>query len=52
MDFDLTRIDGRPLAGNEFSGQAVLIVNVASRCGQRHKASTPTIDPLASETTG
>ena len=33
MDFDLTRIDGRPLSGDELSGKAVLIVNVASRCG-------------------
>jgi glutathione peroxidase len=33
MDFDLIRIDGQPLAGDELSGKAVLIVNVASRCG-------------------
>jgi glutathione peroxidase len=33
MDFDLTRIDGEPLAGDELSGKAVLVVNVASRCG-------------------
>src|ERR1700691_555725 len=33
MDFDLTRIDGEPLAGDELSGKTVLIVNVASRCG-------------------
>lgn len=33
MDFDLIRIDGRPLPEDELSGKAVLIVNVASRCG-------------------
>ena len=33
MDFDLNRIDGQPLAESELSGKAVLIVNVASRCG-------------------
>jgi glutathione peroxidase len=33
MDFDLTRIDGQPLAGDELRGKAVLVVNVASRCG-------------------
>src|ERR1700722_13396541 len=33
MDFDLIRIDGQPLAGDELSGKAVLVVNVASRCG-------------------
>ena len=33
MDFDLTRIDGSPLDDSELSGKAVLIVNVASRCG-------------------
>jgi glutathione peroxidase len=33
MDFDLNRIDGQPLADSELSGKAVLIVNVASRCG-------------------
>jgi glutathione peroxidase len=33
MDFDLNRIDGEPLADSELSGKAVLIVNVASRCG-------------------
>ena len=33
MDFELTRIDGQPLAGSELSEKAVLIVNVASRCG-------------------
>jgi glutathione peroxidase len=33
MDFDLTRIDGQPLPGDELSGKAVLVVNVASRCG-------------------
>jgi glutathione peroxidase len=33
MDFDLTRINGEPLAGDELSGKAVLVVNVASRCG-------------------
>ncbi len=33
MDFDLNRIDGQPLPESELSGKAVLIVNVASRCG-------------------
>ena len=33
MDFDLTRIDGSPLDDGELGGKAVLIVNVASRCG-------------------
>jgi glutathione peroxidase len=33
MDFDLNRIDGQPLAESELRGKAVLIVNVASRCG-------------------
>jgi glutathione peroxidase len=33
MDFDLIRIDGQPLAGDELGGKAVLVVNVASRCG-------------------
>src|ERR1700759_3707893 len=33
MDFDLNNIDGQPLAESELSGKAVLIVNVASRCG-------------------
>jgi len=33
MDLDLNRIDGQPLAEGELSGKAVLIVNVASRCG-------------------
>ena len=33
MNFDLKRIDGSPLRGSSLSGQAVLVVNVASRCG-------------------
>ncbi len=33
MKFDLTRIDGRPLPAEELDGKAVLVVNVASRCG-------------------
>jgi glutathione peroxidase len=33
MDFDLTGIDGRPLDAAAFEGSAVLVVNVASRCG-------------------
>jgi glutathione peroxidase len=33
MDFDLARIDGSPLPADELTGKAVLIVNVASRCG-------------------
>jgi len=32
-DFDLTDIDGDPLPLSRFKGQAVLVVNVASRCG-------------------
>jgi glutathione peroxidase len=33
MNFELTRIDGQPLDDSELSGKAVLVVNVASRCG-------------------
>jgi glutathione peroxidase len=33
VDFDLTGIDGRPLDRADFADKAVLIVNVASRCG-------------------
>jgi glutathione peroxidase len=33
MDFDLTGIDGRPLDQAALEGNAVLVVNVASRCG-------------------
>jgi glutathione peroxidase len=33
MDFDLSRIDGSPLPADELDGKALLIVNVASRCG-------------------
>lgn len=33
MRFDLTGIDGRPLDAATFDGKAVLVVNVASRCG-------------------
>ncbi len=30
---EFTRIDGQPLPFSQFSGQAVLVVNTASRCG-------------------
>jgi glutathione peroxidase len=33
MDFDLTGIDGRPLDQSALEGNAILVVNVASRCG-------------------
>jgi glutathione peroxidase len=33
MNFDLTGIDGSPLDTAAFEGNAVLVVNVASRCG-------------------
>src|ERR1700743_1109834 len=33
MNFDLTGIDGSPLDAAAFEGNAVLVVNVASRCG-------------------
>ncbi len=33
MNFDLMGIDGRPLDAAELEGNAVLVVNVASRCG-------------------
>lgn len=33
MRFDLKRIDGSPLDASLLSGRAVLVVNVASRCG-------------------
>jgi glutathione peroxidase len=33
MDFDLTGIDGQPLDQAALEGNAVLVVNVASRCG-------------------
>ncbi len=32
-DFDFTSIEGKPLPLKQFSGQPVLIVNVASKCG-------------------
>ncbi|MDF1644177.1 MAG: glutathione peroxidase [Pseudomonadales bacterium] len=32
-DFELSSIDDKPLPLNQFSGKAVLLVNVASRCG-------------------
>jgi len=32
-DFSVTDIDGQPLALSELSGKAVLVVNVASKCG-------------------
>ena len=32
-DFELRDIDGEPLPLSRFQGQAVLVVNVASRCG-------------------
>ena len=33
MDFEMRGIDGRPLDQAAFEGNAVLVVNVASRCG-------------------
>jgi len=33
MNFDLKRIDGSPLDDGVLEGKAVLVVNVASRCG-------------------
>src|ERR1700743_2833175 len=33
MDFEMRGIDGRPLDQAAFAGKAVLVVNVASRCG-------------------
>jgi glutathione peroxidase len=33
MNFDLKRIDGSPLDESALTGRAVLVVNVASRCG-------------------
>jgi glutathione peroxidase len=33
MNFNLTGIDGSPLDAAKFEGNAVLVVNVASRCG-------------------
>ena len=33
MNFDLKRIDGSPLEESTLTGRAVLVVNVASRCG-------------------
>jgi glutathione peroxidase len=33
MNFDLKRIDGSPLEESSLAGRAVLVVNVASRCG-------------------
>jgi glutathione peroxidase len=33
MNFDLVGLDGRPLDTAAFEGSAVLVVNVASRCG-------------------
>jgi len=32
-DFDFTAIDGKPLPLKTFEGQAMLVVNVASKCG-------------------
>lgn len=32
-DFELTALDGQPLDTQALTGQAVLVVNVASRCG-------------------
>jgi len=40
-EFKATDIDGRERALNEFAGQALLIVNVASKCGL-----TPQYDAL------
>lgn len=36
-DFDLSSIDGDHLPLSQFSGKAVLLVNVASRCGLTHQ---------------
>jgi glutathione peroxidase len=33
MNFDLTGLDGQPLDSAAFAGNAVMVVNVASRCG-------------------
>jgi glutathione peroxidase len=33
MNFDLTGLNGQPLDAELFDGKAVLVVNVASRCG-------------------
>jgi glutathione peroxidase len=33
FDFDFTGIDGRPLSLRQFAGRALLVVNVASKCG-------------------
>jgi glutathione peroxidase len=33
MNFDLTGLNGQPLDAGLFDGKAVLVVNVASRCG-------------------
>lgn len=33
FDFDFTGIDGRPLPLKQFAGRALLVVNVASKCG-------------------
>ncbi|MBO0769141.1 MAG: glutathione peroxidase [Solirubrobacterales bacterium] len=33
MDFDLTGIDGQPIDPKSLQGKAVLVVNVASKCG-------------------
>ena len=32
-DFEFTAIDGSPLPLKKFEGQALLVVNVASKCG-------------------
>ena len=32
-DFSFTGIDGKPLPLSQFKGKAVLVVNVASKCG-------------------
>ena len=32
-DFSFTAIDGKPLDLKDFAGKAVLVVNVASKCG-------------------
>src|SRR6202012_2376140 len=33
MNFDLTGINGEPISAESLTGKAVMVVNVASRCG-------------------